>query len=44
VKVSNEDIQSIINDEVIKREVLESENGIQARKDVKRFLTKAARQ
>lgn len=43
IKVSTEEIESLVRDEVMKREILESEAGIEANKQLSRFLKKQER-
>lgn len=43
LKVDNDEIMSIIQNEVIKRDLQESESGIQAQKDLKRYLARESR-
>ena len=43
VKVSSDDIQDMINDEVIKREIIDSDSGLEAQKAVKKFYRSQSR-
>jgi hypothetical protein len=43
IKVDTEEISDLIKNEVIKRETLESEAGIEAKKQVTKFIKKQAR-
>lgn len=43
IKVSAEDIQEMINDEVLKRDIVDSESGLEAQKAVKKFYRSQSR-
>jgi len=43
VKVSVEDIQTVVNEEVLKREIIDSESGVEAQKVVRKFYRSQSR-